>query len=83
MTNPTSLEPTDSTEVFVRNVREEMDKHGLSIVEMAKATDMSRTGLVRLLNLKGGNCSLATAEKIASFLKVPLWKLIKPSAKSV
>ncbi len=72
--------PTVSAmDVFAENVKRIILRDGHSVTSVAQAAGMSRPGLSAMLNGRGGNCSLETAEKIAVAIGKPLFTLLKPS----
>jgi transcriptional regulator with XRE-family HTH domain len=73
-------EASESTMTFAANVRRIMDQRGMNVTELGHMADVSRPALSNLLNGKGGNCTLATAERIAEALGVPLHRLLRRSA---
>jgi transcriptional regulator with XRE-family HTH domain len=66
-------------EVFADNVKQIILRDGHSVTSIAAATGMSRPGLSAMLNGRGGNCSLESAEKIANAISTPLFELLKPA----
>ena len=65
-------------EAFVANLKSAMDSKSISQTELASAADVGRPFLSRLLNGKGGNCTISTANSLANAVGIPLWKLMKP-----
>ena len=65
-------------QTFVFNVRQAMEKKNVSVSELAVDSQMATQTLSALLNNRGGNCSLTTAETLAECLGIPLHKLLTP-----
>lgn len=75
----TSSPTVTAMDVFAENVKRILSRDGHSVTSIAQATGMSRPGLSAILNGRGGNCSLETAEKIANAIETPLFQLLKPT----
>lgn len=73
-----AADTTSAMEVFAENVKNWINIKGLSVTAVAEAAGLSRPGLSAMLNGRGGNCTLETAEKIAIAVDKPLHELLKP-----
>jgi DNA-binding Xre family transcriptional regulator len=72
-----TIPTTSAMDKFKANVIREMEHRGLSITDVAINAGLTRPSLSAMLNGRGGNCSLATAEKIAVSIGCNLYELLK------
>lgn len=72
----TTLEPSNTMQVFITNVKARMEAAGVSVSELSRRTGMDRTSLSAILNGRGGSCTLATCDRIAKSLGVSTISLL-------
>ncbi len=77
----TTLAPSQSMELFIRAVRDRMTERRITGVSLSAKARISRAGLSELLNGRGGSCSLATADAIASALETTTIDLLLTGAR--
>lgn len=66
----------DSLEAFRENLRDLMEKRGITMTQLADDLGMSRPSLSRVLHGHDG-ISLERADRIANYLGVPLGRLLR------
>lgn len=68
---------TEDLVAFRANVRDVMAKRGLNATQLCGLTGMKNSTLHDVLNTNT-NLTFTTAKRIATALRIPLWKILKP-----